>query len=154
MTEKVPDHLEVADELIAEGHMVSRETIPDDMAPWMANSILAIDTFSRWTGFVVAWLILPLCFAMVYEVVARKFFLAPTMWAFDISRFLYGAMFTLGAAYALAKGVHIRADFIYRNWSPKAQGRVDLGAVPAVLFSRSDRVHVDVDRLRLRGMVA
>lgn len=126
MTEKVPEHLQVADELIAEGHTVSRETIPDDMAPWMANAILAIDTFSRWTGFVVAWLVLPLCFAMVYEVVARKFFVAPTMWAFDISRFLYGAMFTLGAAYALARGVHIRADFIYRNWSPRAQGRVDL----------------------------
>ena len=23
------------------------------------------------------------------------------------------------------RGVHIRADFLYRNWSVKAQGRVD-----------------------------
>ena len=32
----------------------------------------------------------------------------------------------VGAGYALSRGVHIRADFIYRNWSDKTQGRVDL----------------------------
>ncbi len=126
MSEKAPEHLEAADELIAEGHSVSRETLPDDMPGWMAETILGIDTFNRWVGFVVSWLVVPMCLAMVYEVVARKFFVAPTMWAFDISRFLYGATFTLGAAYALSKGVHIRADFIYRNWSPRTQARVDL----------------------------
>ena len=62
---------------------------------------------------------------MVYEVIARKFFIAPTMWAYDISRFMYGAMFTLGAAYTLSVGVHIRADFLYRNWHPRTQGLVD-----------------------------
>ena len=39
---------------------------------------------------------MPLIFAMVYEVLARKLFLAPTMWAYDMSRFLYGALFMLG----------------------------------------------------------
>ncbi len=37
----------------------------------------------------------------------------------------YGAAFVLGGAYALSKGVHIRSDFLYRNWSVKAQGQVD-----------------------------
>jgi len=63
--------------------------------------------------------------AMVYEVMARYFFTAPTMWAYDISRMLYGALFVLGAGYALSKGVHIRSDFLYRNWSVRNQGRVD-----------------------------
>ena len=31
----------------------------------------------------------------------------------------------LGAAYALSKGVHIRADFLYRNFKPKNQGKID-----------------------------
>ena len=31
----------------------------------------------------------------------------------------------LGAGYALSKGIHIRADFLYRNFSEKMQGRVD-----------------------------
>ena len=32
----------------------------------------------------------------------------------------------LGAAYTLSKGIHIRADFLYRNWTVKNQARVDL----------------------------
>jgi TRAP-type mannitol/chloroaromatic compound transport system permease small subunit len=58
-------------------------------------------------------------------VLARKLFNAPTMWAYDMSRFLYGALFMLGAGYALSKGVHIRADFLYRNFKTKNQGRID-----------------------------
>lgn len=38
---------------------------------------------------------------------------------------IYGAMFVLGAAYGLSKGVHIRADFIYRNFTPRGQGLID-----------------------------
>ena len=68
---------------------------------------------------------MPLIFAMTYEVLARKLFLAPTIWAYDISRFLYGALFMLGAGYALSKGVHIRADFLYRNFKTKTQGLID-----------------------------
>ena len=121
----MPEKLEYADELIAERRSVSPGELPDDMPRWMARTITIIDTFSQWTGMLVCWLTVPLFLAMVYEVIARKFFLAPTMWAYDISRFLYGALFMLGAGYALLKGVHIRADFIYRNWSARTQGIID-----------------------------
>ena len=95
------------------------------MPRWMSRAIIAIDTFSLWTGHVVSWLALPLMAVMVYEVVARYAFTAPTVWAYDMSRFLYGALFILGSAYALSKGVHIRSDFLYRGWSVRTQGRVD-----------------------------
>ncbi|MEZ5738622.1 MAG: TRAP transporter small permease subunit [Burkholderiaceae bacterium] len=36
------------------------------------------------------------------------------------------ALFILGSGYALAKGVHIRSDFLYRSWSVRNQARVDL----------------------------
>ena len=99
--------------------------LPADMSRWMARTIVVIDSFSAWTGRVVSWLTMALMLAMVYEVVARYFFTAPTMWAYDISRMLYGALFVLGAGYALSKGVHIRSDFLYRNWSVRTQARVD-----------------------------
>lgn len=120
-----PDKLDISDEMIAERRSAAPGALPDDMSPWMASAISSIDTFSTWVGKAVCWLLVPLCLAMVYEVVARKFFTAPTMWAYDISRMTYGAMFMIGAGYALMRGVHIRADFLYRNWSPKAQGTVD-----------------------------
>src|SRR3990172_11767535 len=89
--------------------------LPPDMPRWMARTITAIDTLSLWTGKLVAWLILPLIFAMVYEIVARYYFLPPTISPYDLSRMVYGAHFMLGAAYALSKGVHIRSDFLYRD---------------------------------------
>ena len=73
---------------------------------------------------------------MTYEVLARKLFTAPTMWAYDMSRFMYGALFMLGAGYALSKGVHIRADFLYRNFKTKTQGRIDFWLYLIILFSR------------------
>lgn len=120
-----PDELEIADELIAERRSGEPGKLPDDMTPWIAKTITVIDTISIWIGNIVCWLLVPLCLSMVYEVIARKFFLAPTMWAYDISRMTYGAMFMIGAGYALLRGVHIRADFLYRNWTPKTQATVD-----------------------------
>ena len=116
--------LDISDEMIAERRKGTGK-MPDDMPSWMAKTIIQIDKFSKRTGNIVCWITIPLIFGMVYEVLARKFFLAPTIWAYDISRFLYGALFMLGAGYALSKGVHIRADFLYRNFKIKTQGIVD-----------------------------
>ena len=119
-----PSKLDISDELIAERRGGSGK-MPDDMPLWMAKSITSIDKFSKWIGNIVCWILMPLIFAMTYEVLARKLFLAPTIWAYDISRFLYGALFMLGAGYALSRGVHIRADFLYRNFKIKNQGKID-----------------------------
>ena len=119
-----PTKLDISDEMIAERRGGSGK-MPSDMPSWMASSIINIDKFSKWVGNVVCWILIPLIFAMTYEVLARKLFHAPTIWAYDISRFLYGALFMLGAGYALSKGVHIRADFLYRNFKTKNQGAID-----------------------------
>ena len=116
--------LDITDEMIAERRGGS-DKMPDDMPKWMATTILKIDNFSKLTGNIVCWITFPLILAMTYEVLARKLFLAPTIWAYDISRFLYGALFMLGAGYALSKGIHIRADFLYRNFKIKNQGLID-----------------------------
>jgi TRAP-type mannitol/chloroaromatic compound transport system permease small subunit len=116
--------IDISDEMIAERRQGTGK-MPDDMPKWMASTIINIDKWSKWIGNVVCWITMPLMFAMVYEVLARKLFLAPTMWAYDMSRFFYGALFMLGAGYALSKGVHIRADFLYRNFKVKTQGLID-----------------------------
>ena len=119
-----PTKLDISDEMIAERRGGSGK-MPDDMPSWMAKSIVRIDKFSKLVGNIVCWITAPLILGMVYEVFARKLFLAPTIWAYDMSRFLYGALFMLGAGYALSKGIHIRADFLYRNFKIKTQGVVD-----------------------------
>jgi len=119
-----PMKLDISDEMIAERRGGSGP-MPKSMPKWMASTIIKIDLFSKWIGNVVCWITVPLIFAMTYEVLARKLFTAPTMWAYDMSRFFYGALFMLGAGYALSKGVHIRADFLYRNFKVKTQGLID-----------------------------
>jgi len=123
MTDK-PTNLDISDEMIAERRGGSGK-MPDDMPTWMAKAIVSIDKFNKTIGNIVCWITIPLILGMVYEVLARKLFLAPTIWAYDMSRFLYGALFMLGAGYALSKGVHIRADFLYRNFKTKTQGKID-----------------------------
>tara|TARA_B100000809_G_scaffold133925_1_gene131616 strand:+ start:1852 stop:2457 length:606 start_codon:yes stop_codon:yes gene_type:complete len=121
-----PDKLDITDELIAERRGDPSGKLPEDMPAWMGKTITKIDRFSLWIGRIVCWLTIPLFGAMVIEVIARYAFIAPTMWAYDISRMFAGALFMLGSGYALSKGVHIRADFLYRNWPIRIQGSVDL----------------------------
>ena len=123
MTDK-PTNLDISDEMIAE-RRGGPGKMPNDMPNWMAKTIVSIDKFNKTIGNIVCWITIPLILGMVYEVLARKLFLAPTIWAYDMSRFLYGALFMLGAGYALSKGVHIRADFLYRNFKTKTQGKID-----------------------------
>lgn len=118
--------LAAGDELLAQHHGGPETPLPDDMHPLARKLVWLIDWFSEWQGRIFGLLVAPIILAMVYEVIARKFFIAPTLWAFDISRMLYGTSFMLGAAYVLMKGLHIRADFLYRSFSVKTQARIDL----------------------------
>jgi len=69
--------------------------------PHLERGVRVIDRFAELSGVAIAWLMVPLMGAVVYEVIARYAFAAPTLWAFDVTYMLYGAMFMLGAAYAL-----------------------------------------------------
>lgn len=117
--------LDVTDEMIAERRSAPGVT-PPDMAPWMRTVIGAIDIFSLWVGRIACLLLIPMMAVVIIEVVGRKLFIAPTDYAYDISRWTMGAMFMLGAGYALMRGVHIRADFLYRTMPVRWQARVDL----------------------------
>jgi TRAP-type mannitol/chloroaromatic compound transport system permease small subunit len=84
-----------------------------------------IDTFTDVIGMIIAWLAVPLVAAVAYEVFSRYLFNAPTVWSFDVTYMLYGALFMLGAAYALHKGAHIRTDFFWDSFTPRTRGWID-----------------------------
>jgi TRAP-type mannitol/chloroaromatic compound transport system permease small subunit len=86
----------------------------------------ALDAVSEVVGRAVAWLILPMVAGLVYEVVARYVFDAPTEWAYDMTYMLYGTLFMLGSAWTLQKGGHIRTDTFYGEWSPRTRAWVDV----------------------------
>jgi TRAP-type mannitol/chloroaromatic compound transport system permease small subunit len=103
-------------------------------SPQLLAMTKQIDRFTDVIGLGVAWLNVPLVLAVAYEVIARYFFHAPTIWVFDVTYMLYGTIFMLGAAYALHKGAHIRTDFFFENWSARTKGVIDSVAYLALFF--------------------
>ena len=103
-------------------------------SPLLLGITAWIDRFTDMTGLWVAWLNLPLVLAVSYEVVARYFFNAPTIWVFYVTYMLYATIFMLGAAYALHKGAHIRTDFFFEGWSTRTKGVIDSTAYLVFFF--------------------
>ncbi|MEM8553881.1 MAG: TRAP transporter small permease subunit [Pseudomonadota bacterium] len=84
------------------------------------------DNLSAWFGKAFAWLILLMALGTGYEVFVRYVLNSPTAWALDVSFILYGTLFMMAGAYTLSRNGMVRGDFLYRNWQPKTQARMDL----------------------------
>jgi len=150
-----PEDLEIADELIAERRAEAPGETPEDMTAWQRPITAAIDIVNYRVGQIIALLLVPLIAVVVFEVISRNAFsilqnagfedlartlnLGPTLWVYDTSRMIAGVLFMAAAGYGLMRGVHIRADFIYRFWSDKTQATVDatlylLLFIPSMIF--------------------
>ncbi|MEM8540474.1 MAG: TRAP transporter large permease subunit [Pseudomonadota bacterium] len=150
-----PEDLEIADELIAERRAEAPGETPEDMTAWQRPITGAIDVLNYRAGQIIALMMVPLIIVVVIEVFSRNSFvilqdagfedfarslgLGPTLWVYDTSRMIAGVMFMAAAGYGLMRGVHIRADFIYRFWSDKTQATVDatlylLFFMPSMIF--------------------
>ena len=150
-----PAELEIADELIAERRAEAPGETPEDMPPWQRPITAVIDVINYRAGQLISLLIVPLIVVVVYEVFSRNSFailqdagfedlarslgLGPTLWVYATSRMLAGVLFMAAAGYGLMRGVHIRADFLYRNWSSKTQATVDallylMFFIPSMIF--------------------
>ena len=92
----------------------------------MTRILHFIDSLSAWAGKSFAWCIVVLTFSTCYEVFMRYVLNAPTVWAFDMSVQMYGALFMMGGAYALSQDAHVRGDVLYRLMSIKTQAKIDL----------------------------
>jgi TRAP-type mannitol/chloroaromatic compound transport system permease small subunit len=85
-----------------------------------------VDAISTWAGKAAAWLIILLTGVVCVEVFKRYALNAPTAWIFDFNNMLYGTLFMLAGAYALAQNAHVRVDFLYGNMKPRTQAALDL----------------------------
>ncbi len=85
-----------------------------------------IDKMNIWIGRIFAFLILFLVFAIMYEVVSRYFFNAPTRWSNEISQYILTGVVMLGAGFCLVYDGHVRVDIFHRNFGPRTRAVVDL----------------------------
>ena len=92
----------------------------------MNSFIKFADTLSTSMGKAFSWCIVILMGGTVYEVVMAYVFNKPTLWNFDFSMQMYGAILMMSGAYCLATEAHVRGDVIYRLFSQKTQAWIDL----------------------------
>ena len=85
-----------------------------------------IDGISTWGGKATAWLMIVLMTAVCIEVLKRYIMNMPTAWIFDLNNMLYGTLFMMCGAYALAQNAHVRGDFLYSSMRPRTQAALDL----------------------------
>ncbi len=71
---------------------------------------------------------------IIYDVFMRYAMNAPTRWAFDVSKQLYGFYFIMLGGYALRHKAHVRVDLITERLSPLAQRIVDLAGYLIFFF--------------------
>jgi len=86
----------------------------------------ALDWIGRVLGFIAMGLLFAMMATTLYEIVARKFFNAPTMWALDITYMINGSVFLMAAALVLRMNEHVRVDFLSTRFPLRLQHAVNL----------------------------
>jgi TRAP-type mannitol/chloroaromatic compound transport system permease small subunit len=81
----------------------------------MRGLVRAVDNVSRLFGAIAAVLVIVLVVLMLYDVLLRYVFDAPTVWGNDLNTWLMGASFVLSIAYAMSTDSHVRVDLLYTS---------------------------------------
>ena len=93
-----------------------------------------IDAATRLAGRAAMVSAAALIVSMLWEVVARYAFDAPTIWASDLSTMLNGAILVLGAGYAVLADAHVRIDFLSSRLPLRVQHAVNLFVIAALML--------------------
>lgn len=92
----------------------------------MRRFLRVIDTINEWVGKVVSVWIVFLIGVVMYEVVMRYFFHRPTIWAHELSVYIFGAMWILVGGFALLRGRMVTVDVFYGRLSPRGKAIADV----------------------------
>ncbi|SDP07310.1 TRAP transporter small permease subunit [Desulforhopalus singaporensis] len=87
----------------------------------MRSIIAAIDSFNEKIGQLNSLLVLPLVGVVVYEIIMRYLFNAPTVWGFEMTMFIYGVHYMLGLALTENREGHVKVEILTSRFSKKGQ---------------------------------
>ncbi len=85
-----------------------------------------ITQLNLWTGKVCAWLIVPMFFALITDVVMRYVVGSVTIWTAELAQLIFGVYSVIAGGYLLVERAHVNVDILYGNWSKEKKARVDL----------------------------
>lgn len=100
----------------------------------MRRLIRGIDTINALVGLTMGIVSLFVMLSVIYEVVSRYFFNAPTLWSMEVNQYLFCAITLLGGGYCLLRDGHVRVDVLYPKLSPRGQAISDFCCFPLALL--------------------
>lgn len=100
----------------------------------MRKILRAIDRTNDRAAAVASWLVALLVAAILFEVISRYVFNAPTSWGLGSFRMLGGGIVALGWAYAQRLDSHIRVDILYIRFPHRARAVINLIGSAAFFF--------------------
>jgi TRAP-type mannitol/chloroaromatic compound transport system permease small subunit len=97
------------------------------------NSIIrTIDGVNRWVGEILSYFLFLMFGLLMLEVLLRYIFNAPTVWANELSQFVFGSYAVLSGGYILLGGGHVNVDIVYSHLSVKRKAALDIST--SILF--------------------
>lgn len=104
------------------------------MPYWLSVSAAVITSINRVLFKAAVWIMAVVVPVMLYEVIARYFFNAPTTWGMELAVLLFGPYFLLGGPYLLHLKGHVSLDVVRQRLSPIWQRRMDLVNYPVIVI--------------------
>jgi TRAP-type mannitol/chloroaromatic compound transport system permease small subunit len=99
----------------------------------MKSIIKAVDAVNNLFGNITAWTAILMMFLVVYEVVSRYIFNAPTRWSMEITQYTFCVASLWAGGYCLLKDKHVRVDILYPKFSSRTQAIVEMITLPVPL---------------------
>ncbi len=103
------------------------------MPYWLSLATSAVTRLNQGLFRVVVWLMAVVVPVMLYEVVSRYLFNAPTVWGMELAVLLFGPYFLLGGPYLLHLKGHVALDLVRQRLDSTWQRRMDLVNYPVIV---------------------
>ena len=93
-----------------------------------------LDLVNLWIGLAVRWLAILMVLTQFGIVLLRYVFGISYIWLNESVLYMHGALFMLGAGYALLVDEHVRVDIFYSKASPRGKALIDAFGHVFLLF--------------------
>ena len=100
----------------------------------MRKALRIIDSISDYTAGLVKWFCYALVLVVVFDVVMRYVFNAPTVWGYETAMMTGGSIYVLAWAYTHRHHRHVRVDVIYSHLSLRRKAIIDVVGTLFLLF--------------------
>jgi TRAP-type mannitol/chloroaromatic compound transport system permease small subunit len=98
----------------------------------LRSIIRLIDSYTEWSGQLLAWLCLAMTLLTCTVVLLRYGFGIGSVAAQEAVTYMHAMLFMLAAAFTLKRDEHVRVDIFYRRFSPRSRAWVN--SAGAILF--------------------